>query len=69
MGEQVIHNEITVLVFQFSSVVKCFVDPMSVEIDPYFSSVLHLTLHVLVKKTAWIKHPLRRTKPTSVRAV
>ena len=69
MGEKVIHNEITVLVFQFSSVFKWFVRPMSIEIDPFFSSVLHLTPHMLMKKTAWIKHPLGRTKPTHIRAV
>lgn len=69
MGEKVINNEITVLVFQFSSVFKWFVGPMSIKIEPFFSPEFHLTLHMLMKKTAWIKHPLRRTKPTHIRAV
>lgn len=36
MGEKVINNEITVLVFHFSSVLKWFVGPMSIEIDQFF---------------------------------
>lgn len=33
MGKQVIHNGITVLVFQFSSASKGFVGPVSIDID------------------------------------
>lgn len=36
MGEKVIHNEIAVFVFQFSSVFKWFVGLMSIEMDPFF---------------------------------
>lgn len=33
MGKKIIHNGITVLVFQFSSVSKRLVGPMSIDID------------------------------------
>jgi len=49
MGEKIINNEITVLVFQFFSVFKWFVAPMSIEMDLFFSSVFHLTLNMPMK--------------------
>lgn len=59
-----IHNGITVLVFQFSSVSKCFVGQVSIAI----SSVFHLTSYMVMKKTAWIEQSLRRKKAAHERA-